>query len=257
MQLEHHRLDVADGIATVVFDRPPVNAQNRATREEFIRIFDTLSDRDDVRVVILTGTGDMFSAGADIKERVDLVHEPGDYPRHNRTVREFFYAATDCAKPVICAVNGPAIGAGFALALACDIILASDNAFVSMPEINVGLAGGARFLMEHFGRSKTRAMYFTGRRVAAAELYRLGVIEACVPRPQLMDATLELARDIAAKSPLAIRQIKRTLNAIEEMPVRDAYRYEQTVTVELSHSEDAREAQRAFVEKRKPVFKGR
>lgn len=257
MQLEYHRLDVADGIATVVFDRPPVNAQTRQTREEFIRIFDALSDREDVRVVILTGSGDMFSAGADIKERIDLVHEPGDYPRHNRVVREFFYAATDCLKPVICAINGPALGAGFALALACDIVLASENAFVAMPEINVGLAGGARFLMEHFGRSKTRAMYFTGRRLPAAELYRLGVIEACVPRAQLMDAALDLARDIAGKSPLAVRQIKRTLNAIEEMPVRDAYRYEQTVTVELSHSEDAREAQRAFVEKRKPVFKGR
>ena len=257
MKLEFHRLDIADGIATVVFDRPPVNAQTRATREEFIRTFDALSDRDDVRVVILTGTGDMFSAGADIKERVDLVHEPGDYPRHNRIVREFFYAATDCAKPVICAVNGPALGAGFALALACDIILASENAFFAMPEINVGLAGGARFLMEHFGRSKTRAMYFTGRRVPAAELYRVGAIEACVPRAQLMDAALDLARDIAAKSPLAVRHIKRMLNAIEEMPVRDAYRYEQSVTVELSHTEDAREAQRAFVEKRKPVFKGR
>jgi len=257
MNLEHFRLDVSDGIASVTFDRPPVNAQNRKSREEFIRLFDALSDREDVRVVMLTGAGDMFSAGADIKERVDLVHEPGDYVRHNRTVREFFYAARDCAWPVIAAVNGPALGAGFALALSCDIVFASDNAFFAMPEINVGLAGGAGFLMEHFGRSKTRAMYFTGRRIPAAELYRLGVIESCVPRAQLMDAAMDLARDIASKSPLALRRIKRTLNTIEEMPVRDAYRYEQSVTVELSHSEDAREAQRAFLEKRKPNFKGR
>jgi enoyl-CoA hydratase len=257
MTLEHFRLAVADGIATVTFERPPVNAQNRATREEFIGLFDALGDRDDVRVVILTGAGDMFSAGADIKERVDLVKEPGDYTRNNRLVREFFYAARDCAKPVIAAVNGPALGAGFALALSCDIVIASDNAFFAMPEINVGLAGGAGFLMEHFSRSKARAMYFTGRRVPAAELHRLGAIEACVPREQLMNAAMELAQDIAAKSPLAVRQIKRTLNTIEEMPVRDAYRYEQSVTVELSHSDDAKEAQRAFIEKRKPVFKGK
>jgi enoyl-CoA hydratase len=257
MKLEHFRLDVTDYIAIVTLDRPPVNAQSRATREEFIRLFDALGDRDDVRVVILTGVGDLFSAGADIKERVDLVHEPGDYTKHNRTVREFFYAARDCTRPVIAAVNGPALGAGFALAMSCDIVLASENASFAMPEINIGLAGGAGFLMEHFGRSKTRAMYFTGRRVPAAELYRLGAIEAVVPRAELMNAALDFARDIAAKSPLAVRQIKRTLNTIEEMPVRDAYRYEQTVTVELSHSEDAREAQRAFLEKRKPVFKGK
>ncbi len=257
MELEQFRLEVADGIATVTFDRPPVNAQNARTREELIRVFDAISDRDDVRVAILTGAGNMFSAGADLKERVDMVHEPGDYARHNRLVREFFYAVTDCAKPVIAAVNGPAIGAGFVLTLACDIMIASDNAYFSMPEINVGLAGGARFLMEHVGRSRARSLYFTGRRISAAELYRLGVIEACPPRDALMDAALDIARDIAAKSPLAVRHIKRALNTIEELPVRDAYRFEQSVTVELSRTEDAREAQRAFVEKRKPVFKGK
>jgi enoyl-CoA hydratase len=111
--------------------------------------------------------------------------------------------------------------------------------------------------MEHVGRSRARTLYFTGRRVSAAELYRLGVIEACPQREELMAAALEIARDIAGKSPLAIRHIKRALNTIEELPVRDAYRFEQSVTVELSHTEDAREAQRAFVEKRKPVFKGK
>ena len=256
MDPNYFKLDVADGIATVVFNRPPVNAQNQETREEFIRLFDALSDRDDVRVVVLTGTGDMFSAGADIK-RTDR-HRPrtGDYIRNNRLVREFFYAASDCAKPVIAAINGPALGAGFALALACDIMLASENAYVAMPEVNVGLAGGARALMKHFSPSRVRAMYFTGARIPAAELID-GVIEACVPRAQLMDKALEIARDIAAKSPLTIRHLKRALNTIEEMPARDGYRFEQTVTLELSYTEDAKEAQRAFVEKRKPVFKGR
>jgi enoyl-CoA hydratase len=257
MELEHFRLTVADGIATVVFDRAPVNAQNQRTREEFIRLFDALGDRDDVRVVVLPGNGDMFSAGADIKERVGLAKEPGDYTRNNRLVREFFYAARDCGRPVICAVIGPALGGGCALAMACDIVVASDNAYFAMPEINIGLAGGAGFLMEHFGRSKTRAMYFTGRRIPATEFYRVGAIEAVVPRDKLMETAMDYARDIASKSPLAVRHIKRTLNTIEEMPVRDAYRYEQTVTVELSHSEDAKEAQRAFLEKRKPVFKGK
>ncbi|MET0680036.1 MAG: enoyl-CoA hydratase-related protein, partial [Burkholderiales bacterium] len=92
MDLKHIRLDVADYIATVVMDRPPVNAQNAAFRTELTWVFDSISDRDDVRVAILTGTGDMFSAGADIKERPGLVKEPGDYVRHNRVTRECFYS---------------------------------------------------------------------------------------------------------------------------------------------------------------------
>jgi enoyl-CoA hydratase len=157
---------------------------------------------------------------------------------------------------VIGAINGPAIGAGYAIMACCDILLASENAFVQMPEIDVGLAGGAKFL-ERFPRSKARTMFFTGRRVPATELHRIGVIEACVPREKLMDAATDIAREIAAKSPIAVTKAKRAFNAVEEMPFRDGYRFEQTVTVELSKTEDAREAQRAFVEKRKPVFRGR
>src|SRR3954470_23183437 len=257
MELETVRLDVADYIATVTMDRPPVNAQNRQAREELIRAFDAISDRDDVRVAILTAAGKVFSAGADVKERVGLVQEPGDYIRNNRLVREYFYAVSDCIKPVICAVNGPAFGAGFALMLACDIMLAAEDAYFVMPEVDVGLAGGAGFLMQHFGKSMARYMYFTARRIPAAELYRLGVISACVPRDKLMDEAMAIAREIAAKSPLAMQKIKRAFNVVEEMPTRDGYRYEQTITVDLSHTEDAREAQQASVEKRKPVFKGR
>jgi enoyl-CoA hydratase len=255
LELEQFRLDVEDGIATVVFDRPPVNAQNRRSREELTWVFDTLSDRDDVRAVVLTGARDIFSAGADIKERVGIAAQAGDYTRHNRLTRESFYAVTDCAKPVIGAINGPAIGAGYAVMACCDILLASENAYVQMPEIDVGLAGGAKFL-ELFPRSKARTMFFTGRRVPAAELYRLGVIEACVPREGLLDEAMAIAREIASKSPVAVTRAKRAFNAVEEMPFRDGYRFEQTVTVDLSRTEDAREAQRAFVEKRKPVFKG-
>ena len=257
MKLETVRLEVADHIAVVTMDRPPVNAQNNHSREELIRVFDAISDRDDVRVAILTAAGKVFSAGADVKERVSLVKEAGDYVRHNRLAREYFYAVSDCTKPVICAANGPGFGAGFALMLACDIMIASEDAYFVMPELDVGLAGGAGFLMQHLSKSMARYVYFTARRIPAAELYRLGVITACVPREKLMDEAMTIAREIAAKSPLAVQKVKRAFNVVEEMPTRDGYRFEQTVTVELSHSEDAKEAQRAFVEKRKPVFKGK
>src|SRR5215218_1776239 len=124
MDLVHHRLDIHDdGVAVVTFDRPPVNAQNLASRAELTSIFDMLSDRDDVRVAVLTAAGKMFCAGADIKERAGVGVEPGDYRRHNRLTRESFYAVTECAKPVIAAINGGALGAGLALALSCDILL--------------------------------------------------------------------------------------------------------------------------------------
>jgi len=257
MQLETVRLEVADHIATVTMDRPPVNAQNQKAREELIRVFDEISARDDVRVAILTAAGKLFSAGADVKERAGIAQDPSDYIRNNRLVRDFFDAVADCTKPTICAVNGGAFGAGFALMLACDIMIASEDAYFVISELDVGLAGGGRFLMDHFAKSMTRYIYFTGRRIPAAELHRLGVISACVPSEKLMDEAMTIAREIAAKSPIAVREVKRALNTITEMPARDGYRFEQTVTVALSKTEDAKEAQRAFIEKRKPEFKGR
>jgi enoyl-CoA hydratase len=256
MELQQFRVSIVERVATVVFDRPPVNAQNRRTREELTHVFDTLSDDRDVSCVILTGGGKVFSAGADIKERSGMTAQKGDYIRHNRLTRESFYAIRDCAKPVICAVNGPAIGAGFALMANCDILLASETAYVQMPEIDVGLAGGAKFL-EIFPRSKARLMFFTGRRVPAVELYRIGVIEACLPPADLMPAAREIALEIAAKSPIALQRVKHAFNVVEEMPIREGYRFEQGISAELSLTEDSREAQRAFVEKRKPEFKGR
>jgi enoyl-CoA hydratase len=257
LDLKFLTLEVADHIAVVTLNNPPVHAQPRGMREELIRVFDALSDREDVRVVVLTATGKVFSAGADVKERRGLAQEPGDYWKHNRLTREFFFAVSDCRKPVIAAANGPAIGAGFALMMSSDIMIAAEDAWVQMPELDVGLAGGSKLLTEHFGRSMARHLYFTARRIPASELYRLGVISACVPRERLMEEAMTIAREIAQKSPVAVRAVKRAFNAVEEMPYRDAYRFEQSITEELSHSEDTKEAQAAFVEKRKPVFKGR
>lgn len=257
MDLKYLTLAVADHVAVVTLNNPPVHAQPRGMREELVRVFDALSDREDVRAVILTASGKVFSAGADVKERRGLAREPGDYLAHNRLTREFFFAVSDCRKPVIAAANGPAIGAGFALMMSADIMIACEDAWVQMPELDVGLAGGSKLLMEHFSRSMARYMYFTARKIPAQELYRLGVISACVPRERLMDEAMTIAREIAAKSPIAVHWVKRAFNVVEEMPYRDAYRFEQSVTLDLSHTEDTKEAQAAFVEKRKPVFKGR
>ncbi len=244
-------------VATVTLKRPPVNAQNRRFREEIIAIFDGLNDRPDVRAVILTGDGRTFSAGADLKERPGLSEEVGAYPRHNRLVRESFNAVMECEKPVIAAINGAAIGAGCVLALCCDILIAAEGAYLAMAEVDVGLAGGVSHVRRFFGESNARLLIFTARRIMGPDLYRMGVVSACVPGEQLLGTAQEIARDIAGKSPLAIKAAKRSFNVTEEMPLRDGYRFEQSQTVALAASEDTKEAQRAFAEKRKPNFTGR
>jgi enoyl-CoA hydratase len=254
MEVALIKLAVADGIAVVTMDNPPVNAQNAQFSSEMAYVFDTLSDRRDVRVAILTGAGRMFSAGADLKARAGL-SEIGARGQHNRRVRGCFHSIRECAKPVIGALNGPALGAGLAVAASCDILVAAEESSLALPEINVGLLGGAKHAQRLFGHSTLRRVMLTGYRVPGPELYRLGIVEACVPVAQLMECAMAIAREIAGKSPAAIKLAKRTLNTIEDMSLRDGYRYEQYMTAEVAEHPDAKEATAAFLEKRTPVFR--
>lgn len=247
------RIEAADGIAVVTMDHPPVNAQNAQFNIEMALAFDMISDRRDIRVAVLTGAGKVFSAGADLKSRPDR-SKPGERWQHNRRARESYHAIRECTKPVIAAINGAALGAGLAVAASCDILLCADEAVLGLPEIDVGLLGGGKHTQRLFPHSTLRRMMLTGYRVPGRELYRLGVVEACVPRAELMPAALSIAREIAGKSPAAIRLAKRTLNTIEDMSLRDGYRYEQNMTTELGDHPDSAEAQAAFREKRSPRF---
>ena len=251
------RTEIADHIAVVTMDAPPVNAVSTEFMEEIMAAFDAVNDLDDVRVAVLTGAGRIFSAGADIKGRLDRPTSPGLGWAHARRAREMSWSIVECKKPVICAINGPALGAGLGLAASCDILLCSDNASLGLPEVDVGLMGGGKHTMRLFGHSLTRRMMMTGYRVPGPELYRLGIVEACVPREQLLDEAMKIARQIAAKSPIATSMAKQSAATIEFMTLRDGYRFEQNLTAELSKTEDAREAMRAFSEKRPAVFKGR
>ena len=255
MDLQLIKITTTGHIAVVTMDHPPVNAQNARFNTEMAYAFDRLSDQKDVRVAVLTGAGKTFSAGADLKDRPDA-SKLGERWQHNRRARESFHAIRECTKPVIAAINGVALGAGLALAASCDILVAAEEAALGLPEIDVGLLGGGKHTQRLFGHSTLRRMMLTGYRMPGKELYRLGVVEACVPRAQLMDEAMKLAAEIAGKSPAAIRLAKRTLNTIEEMSLRDGYRYEQNMTTELGEHPDSKEAQAAFREKRKPVFRG-
>jgi enoyl-CoA hydratase/carnithine racemase len=236
---------------------PPVNALSRVLNDELTTALDRISEFDDIRVVVLTGEGKVFCAGADLKGRADVIKGPGDLPAHLRRTRECFHAIRECAKPVIAAINGPALGSGLAIVASCDILLASEKASLALPEVDVGLLGGCRHGMRLFGHSRLRRMMLTGYRVPAAELYRLGVIEECTSAEDLMPKALELAAVIASKSPVSTRMGKHTLNVVEDLSLRDGYRYEQDMTAAIAKTDDAKEAQAAFREKRAPVFKGR
>lgn len=248
---------IEDYVALVQLANPPVNAHSQQLLTEVAWTFDTISDRDDIRVAILTGAGKCFCAGADLKERAGRQPQPGDHWQNSRRAREAYHSIMECRKPVIAAINGPALGGGLALAASCDILLASELGCLGLPEINVGLLGGGRHTQRLFGHSRLRRMMLTGLRVFGPELYRLGVVEACTAPEALLEAAREIAREIAAKSPLAIGLAKHALNQIETMSLRDGYRFEQSMTGELAKSADSQEAMRAFVEKRAPVFTGR
>ena len=251
------QLRVDGHIALVTLDSPPVNALTRVLNDELTAALDWISETPEVRVVVLTGAGKVFCAGADLKGRADVIKGPGDLPAHLRRTRECFHAIRECAKPVVAAINGAALGSGLAMVASADVLIASERATLGLPEVDVGLLGGCRHAMRLFPHSLLRRMMLTGYRVPAAELYRLGIVEACTAHDDLLPVAMEMAGVIAAKSPVSTRMGKHTLNTIEDMSLRDGYRYEQDMTAIIAATEDAAEAQAAFREKRAPVFKGR
>ena len=254
--LEAIRVTIEGHVALVTMDNPPVNAMSRVLNDELTLVFDRISDSPEIRAAVLTGAGRVFCAGADLKGRAALA-EPGALPAHSRRTREAFHSIRECAKPVICAINGPALGAGLGIAASCDILFSAEKGSLGLPEIDVGLLGGTRHAMRLFSHSLLRRMVLTGYRIPGAELYRLGIVEACLPQDELLPAAMAMAQQIASKAPLATAMAKHTANVVEGMTLRDGYRYEQDMTAIISRTDDAKEAQRAFAEKRSPVFQGR
>jgi enoyl-CoA hydratase len=256
------RVEVSDYIATVTIDRPPVNAVDREALQGIRDAFTSLDDRRDVRVAIFTGAGSRaFMGGADLNtvgtrpqgDDVPLMYvtDPG------RVARDAMWAVTDCAVPVIGAINGPAIGAGLAFAACCDILVAAEHASFGTLEINVGLLGASAHVSLLVGRHKAREMFFLGEKIPAAELVRLGAVRVAVPADQLTATAVELARQLASKSPIALRLAKEAMNRVEGVPLRDAYRTEQDYTARLIGFEDSAEARQAYLEKRDPNWQWR
>jgi enoyl-CoA hydratase len=256
-------VEIADHVATVVLDRPPVNAITVETMGEIKAAFERLDEDRDVRAAIFTAAGTRaFMAGVDLRsfeadEQARLAGPPSRVVDRGRLAREAMQAIHQCGVPVIAAVNGPAIGAGVAFAAVCDIIVAAEGATFGTTEINVGLLGASSHLSLLVGRHVARELFFTGEVVTAAELARLGALRHVVPADELMGRAMEIARVLASKSPIALRLAKESMNRIEFLPLWEAYRTEQDYTGRLLTFEDSGEARRAQLEHRDPEWRWR
>ena len=251
-------LSVRDGIAEVTINRPEkLNALNEAVRRELADIFDGLASRDDVKVAILSGAGDKaFVAGADVAEfAARTPEEQRELYRHRRV----YDALAEFPKPLICAIRGFCIGGGNELALACDIRVADATARFGQFEVRLGLipgAGGTQRLTRLVGPGQALRIGLCGDLVDAAEAHRIGLVEVLVGEGEHLDRARELATRMARWSQVALRLVKKAVREAHERHLSDGLAAEKELFLEAFASEDGREGVRAFVEKRRPRFRG-
>jgi enoyl-CoA hydratase len=244
-------VEIQDGVAEVIINAPPVNALSNAGWREFADKLVAIGQRDDVHCVVIRAEGRGFQAGVDVKE---LAENGALITEVNRGCYDTFAAIYDCPVPVISAVHGYCIGGGIGISGASDFVIASEDATFSLPEIDRGALGAATHLMRLVGVQKARRMLYTCESITADELFRAGGCESVVPRDELRDTAMTVARGIASKSPKALRLAKWSLNGIETLDVKKSYRFEQGFTLELYTSPDSQESRDAFVEKRDAKF---
>ena len=225
----------AHGIAEVVMDCPPVNALTVAQWYEVARQVSVAGLDSVTRVVVLRAEGKGFNAGVDIKEMQNTAGFSALIGA-NRGCAAAFAAVYECAVPVIAAVHGFCLGGGIGLAGNADIIVASEDAYFGLPEVDRGALGAATHLSRLVPQHKMRAMVYTSATATAAELHHFGSVHSVVPRSELRDAAMAIAATIASKSPTVIRAAKESLNGIDLWDVKKSYRFEQGFTFELNLS---------------------
>jgi enoyl-CoA hydratase/carnithine racemase len=247
-----------EGVTLIRLNRPQaLNALNGQLMDEMTAALDAAEADPAIRCIVITGSERAFAAGADIKEMASKSY--ADVYGEDFITRNW-ERVTRCRKPVIAAVAGYALGGGCELAMMCDFVIAAENAKFGQPEITLGVspgAGGTQRLTRFAGKAKAMDMILTGRQMDAAEAERAGVVSRVVPTAELLTEAMKAAKTIAALSPNAVMLTKEMVNAAYETPLGQGVMLERRLFHSLFAFEDQKEGMAAFIEKRKPNFKGR
>lgn len=256
---KHFKVETASEIALVTIERPPVNALSYDMYRELIDVADYIEKSDDIKVVILTGSekSRAWIGGADLKEFVDLDYE--SRKRRYELVNAALPRLYNLDRPVIAAINGPAVGVGTSMAAMCDIRVASKTAFFLNPQIDRGViaSGGAHLLRTNMSVGKIREMIYTARRFTAEEMQQAGFLDYVVEPDEVVAKAMEIARLIAAKSLPALKANKICNNLVEGKSWLDGYKATQEYSAKLAAGEDTKEGLRAFFERRPPSYTNR
>lgn len=245
-------------ISVITLNRPEaLNALNSKMVNELITALGEIEKDEAVRCVVLAGSENAFSAGADIKEMADMTAV-------EMTMTEHFFPLWDKVgryrKPIVAALSGFVLGGGLELAMSCDVLVASETTQLGQPEIDIGVipgGGGTQRLARAVGKYKAMEMVLAGRRIGAEEAKMLGLVSRVVPKEAFLTEAKKLALEIAAKSPVAVKLAKTAVNKAFEVGLSDGLDFERELFYLLFASEDKKEGMRAFLEKRKPDFKGK
>ena len=260
MNLETLIYDVSDGVATITLNRPDaLNATNDQLYRELSSLLHTVSGDDEVGCLVVTGAGRGFCAGADVKSMNPDMPTLARRKRHRWILRDVLYPLVNLEKPVIAAVNGPAVGAGFNIALAADIIIASEAAVFSQIFARLALVpdlGGLYLLTRVVGLNKAKELCFTAKKISAAEAHSLGIVNHVVAPDQLLIEAQRLAREVAAGPATSLAMIKTLLNRSSTSTLEQMLDYESYAQTVAYLTPEHKEGVMAFREKRPPRFRG-
>ena len=250
--------DVKDGIAIVTLNNPPLNLVTLQTSRDLHDLFIQLSGNQDVRVVVLTGSGDKaFCVGSDISEFPDMMDAGAVVPKKLKLENDAFAAIRSCSKPTIAALNGLAYGGGLEMAVCCDLLIAEAGEKIALPEVKLGVfpgSGGTVRVLRRIGESRAKMMMFTGDPVAVEVACDWGLINEVVPKGQALERTKALARKLADLHNIALQCCKASANMSFDMDEHAAVYASLDLSDRVFSSQDCKEGVRAFFAKEKPQF---